>query len=71
MAERHTLRNEGAAHVWWHGQPVRARYSRPGTGGGGMALCSCGATSPILPSGNARKRWHREHKAQMREASGG
>jgi hypothetical protein len=28
----------------------------------GRGGCECGARSPALPSNNARKRWHREHK---------
>lgn len=33
----------------------------------GHAVCSCGATSPeSLPSANARKAWHRDHKALIR-----
>src|ERR1051326_174838 len=35
-------------------------------------LCSCGALSPPLASDNARKQWHREHKAVIwAEAEGG
>ena len=32
----------------------------------GSALCECGAKSPVLESDGARKRWHREHKEQLR-----
>jgi hypothetical protein len=35
----------------------------------GVALCRCGAVSDPLPSNAARKRWHREHKRQIAEAS--
>lgn len=38
---------------------------RYGVGGVGVGGCSCGARSPELPSGNARKQWHREHKAAV------
>ena len=31
----------------------------------GVGLCSCGATSEVLASDAARKRWHREHKAAV------
>jgi hypothetical protein len=34
----------------------------------GHTYCSCGARSPELPSDNARKRWHREHKDEIRRA---
>lgn len=33
----------------------------------GRAECSCGATSEVLPSANARKKWHRGHKAAVRQ----
>lgn len=32
----------------------------------GPARCSCGEESPELPSDNARRRWHREHKDKIR-----
>lgn len=32
----------------------------------GVGLCECGVTSDVLDSDNARKRWHREHKAAIR-----
>lgn len=32
----------------------------------GVGVCSCGATSEVLPSANARKRWHAEHKDLIR-----
>ena len=54
----HTLRDEG-----------RVR------GGGflvfvseGVGRCSCGATSKVLHSDGARKRWHRQHKDEVRAA---
>ncbi len=34
----------------------------------GPAVCSCGATSEALPSASARKKWHREHKDEIRDA---
>lgn len=33
----------------------------------GVARCQCGEHSPALFSDGARKRWHREHKAAIRE----
>jgi len=32
----------------------------------GSALCECGEKSPVLESDGARKRWHRQHKEQVR-----
>jgi len=34
----------------------------------GPARCSCGATSGVLHSANARRRWHRQHKDEVRAA---
>lgn len=54
----HELRYEGA--------PFNGQRKRIGAGwstsGEGRALCSCGALSPVLPSANQRKVWHRQHK---------
>lgn len=36
--------------------------------GPGVTKCSCGQTSPVLPSTGARKRWHRAHKDTVRAA---
>lgn len=52
----HTLKHEGK--VYGYNRPVKH----------GRALCSCGADSPALDSDAARKRWHREHKANVRAA---
>lgn len=52
----HTLPNEGRIQVggiWVERGPAR---------------CSCGAESDVLKSDNARRRWHFEHKAQIRAA---
>jgi hypothetical protein len=35
------------------------------TAGEGRAKCSCGVLSEWLHSGAERKRWHKEHKAQV------
>ena len=32
----------------------------------GYALCECGATSPVLDSDSARRRWHKTHKDEIR-----
>lgn len=53
------MRQEGAA---WVMRGVPARYAS----GPGMGLCECGEYSPLLPNRAARKRWHREHKDQVR-----
>ena len=31
----------------------------------GVGLCSCGATSDMFDSDAARKRWHKDHKAEL------
>lgn len=36
----------------------------------GHTYCSCGERSPELPSDNARKKWHRDHKNDIRSAAG-
>lgn len=60
----HGLLNEGAPHdengnrIWSHG-------FIGGTSGQGRAKCSCGEMSDVLPSGQKRKAWHREHKASI------
>ena len=50
----HTLPFEGKVY----GYGYRVNYGR--------ARCSCGAESPPLDSDAARKRWHREHKDEVR-----
>jgi hypothetical protein len=54
----HTLHSEGAAFKF----DGRFAYSDTGWG---LGKCSCGVLSEMLPSRNARKRWHREHKAAV------
>jgi hypothetical protein len=59
----HGLMHEGAAYdddgnMIWTG--------RVNTAGPGRGKCECGALSDPLPSGNARKSWHRDvHKPQV------
>lgn len=65
----HGLANEGAAYavagcelpdggvVHSHRLPVGTRE--------GHARCSCGVFSGHLPSGGQRKKWHRDHKADV------
>lgn len=55
----HTLPNEG--RVYHLGVMVWR----------GSTRCSCGERSPELDTVNARRRWHREHKAKIRETQEG
>lgn len=32
----------------------------------GHGVCSCGASSPLLDTDGARKRWHKAHKDEIR-----
>jgi hypothetical protein len=51
----HTLPFEGRVYI---GESLVGHGNGPG-----RARCSCGEMSPeVLPSTNARKQWHREHK---------
>lgn len=62
----HTLRNEGAPFVVDEtGRIVRVHGSWRGVSGYGRGLCSCGEMSDLLDSAHKRKKWHREHKAQV------
>jgi hypothetical protein len=54
----HGLIREGWPFI---GTNIEARHRT----GPGMAKCECGAMSDVLPSTNARKRWHRGHKAEV------
>jgi hypothetical protein len=60
----HTLQAEGAAYR--KGDPPNVRFPKRvtwnTTGGVGFGLCSCGAKSPVLDSGQKRKEWHKDHK---------
>lgn len=38
------------------------------TGGPGVGGCSCGERSETLATNAARKRWHKRHKEEVREA---
>jgi hypothetical protein len=51
----HALESGGRSHAEY---PYRKDIPRP-------AVCECGATSELLPTNEARKQWHREHKADM------
>lgn len=70
----HTLRDEGAPFsapscdldrcAEAFGVKNVAPYG--GISGPGHATCSCGEQSDHRPSGAARRRWHRQHKNDIR-----
>jgi hypothetical protein len=63
---RRTARQIPGHGLVGEGRPFRANRERvDSTIGDGRALCACGALSHVLPSTNARKRWHREHKLAL------
>jgi hypothetical protein len=54
--------------LMFEGAPFTANGQRAniGTSGVGHARCWCGEQSPQpLPSGRARRAWHRDHKAAL------
>lgn len=51
----HELPNEG--RIYWNGIYIVRE---------GQTRCSCGVESPTLPSANARRRWHANHKDEVR-----
>jgi hypothetical protein len=55
----HILPNRGIRADWRPGEAPALRH------GTGVARCSCGETSPVLPSTKARTRWHRDHKLAL------
>lgn len=57
----HGLRHEGR---YWTG----FRYV---SGGMAPGVCECGAESRPLPSAADRKRWHRDHKDDLRRGGDG
>lgn len=61
LMKGHTLRHEGAPYQFLHGTLVLQKSELIG-----RALCSCGVASEMLTSTRARKRWHVEHKAEVR-----
>lgn len=60
----HGLVSEGAAYGRSDGGGFY-RINLWTVGGSGFALCECDAFSPYLESAAKRKRWHREHKAEV------
>lgn len=59
----HGLQSEGAAHD----SIGRRLRNSSGASGDGRAKCSCGVLSDVVPSGNQRKIWHKQHKAAVVE----
>lgn len=59
-AQKHSLRANGAPFNE-DGTWVNPNNQKT-TSGSGRALCSCGETSMVLSSGNARRDWHKGHK---------
>lgn len=69
----HTLLREGRAyHVDGCRECLPSSYRDLDYGGyqaqgwGGHARCSCGDASPCLDSNSERKRWHAQHKDDVR-----
>lgn len=62
----HELESEGAPYRTIVGLKKPFKANVTGTGGMGFGLCSCGARSGDLMSGNKRKAWHRAHKEEIR-----
>lgn len=60
----HGLLREGMPYTLFGGEWTEVRSAWVGRG-----RCSCGAFSDYLPSNNARKRWHRDHKDEIRRAT--
>lgn len=58
------LAGHGLLHEGWPfiGTKIRATNNT----GPGMGKCECGAMSEMVPTRAARKRWHRDHKADIR-----
>lgn len=56
----HGLQAEGSAYT---ADGARVMYNT--VAGTGHGRCACGETSPEAKSGNARKAWHRQHKAEI------
>jgi hypothetical protein len=65
----HALRSEGAAHIPGKPEEEQSAWIRC-RGHIGYGVCECGDASPCLWSAAARKRWHAEHKATIRDQEG-
>jgi hypothetical protein len=60
-ATTHNLKHNGAAY---NDAAALINPDPKVTSGAGRALCTCGILSEELPTGGARRTWHKEHKAQ-------
>ena len=63
----HALRGEGQAYK----RRDEGNWLKVWGGWRGVGLCECGATSSIVDTNNARKRWHVVHKAEVRAQTEG
>jgi hypothetical protein len=61
MTTNHNLKHNGAAY---NDAAALINPDPKVTSGAGRALCTCGILSEELPSGGARRAWHKAHKAQ-------
>lgn len=64
----HALQHEGKPFVSGAGGGWERIYTAPEEAVG-VGLCECGQTSPELGTDAARKRWHVEHKDEVRAAA--
>lgn len=64
----HALQSEGKPYERgeYGGKWIRVSYAQFPTSPAGVGLCECGATSPVLESNGARRRWHADHKEKIR-----
>lgn len=62
----HNLKHNGAAY---NDQAALINPDPKVTSGAGRALCTCGILSEELPTGGARRAWHKAHKAQAAQAA--
>lgn len=60
----HNLKHNGAAY----NDAAELIYGPTVTAGAGRALCTCGILSEELPSGGARRAWHKTHKLAALDA---
>lgn len=56
---KHALKHNGAAY---NGNAELINPNTKVTSGAGRALCTCGILSEELPSGGARRAWHKAHR---------
>lgn len=64
-----------ATRLAGHSLPLEGRVQLGGRligngSGEGRAACSCGTESPLLPSTRARRKWHHDHKNDIRSEMG-